>query len=180
MATIKGINLLFRRNISEMRKCFFSFSSKLVEIKQHKIITSVILLISIILILMFFNPIHYGTLALLKLQFVKIHNVNPSGTNFLWQKDYIGGLGSNGNCNYMVGELRSFNGPREKVAEQYKKVLDDNENAGILFMDGDKWPLDLILWDWRGEFLDQNNIEEGKYYIVYISDKFPSFLDLRC
>jgi spore coat polysaccharide biosynthesis protein SpsF (cytidylyltransferase family) len=80
----------------------------------------------------------------------------------------------------VVGELHSFSGSKENVIAQYKKILDDKENAGILFMNGDSWPLDSILWDWRGEFLDQNHIEEGKYYIVYLSGKFPAFFDLRC
>ena|SRR3989344_2677029 len=154
----------------------------MVAMKKHKIITTIVVVISSILILMFLNPIHFVNLNLLKLQFIQVQEIQPTGTSFIWRKSYIGGLGSNGSwkCNYMVGELRSFNSSREKVIEQYKKALDDNKNAGILFMDGDKWPLDSILWDWRGEFLDQNHIEEGNYYIVYMSEKFPALLDLRC
>lgn len=150
--------------------------------KRHKIITLVILVIVTILVLMFLNPIHYLNLYLLKLKFAEIHKIEPPETNFIWQKSYIGGLGSNGNgaCNYMVGESRSFSGPREKVVEKYKKVLVDNENAGILFMDGDSWPLDSTLWDWRSDFLIKNHIEEGKYYIIYLSGKFPALFDLRC
>lgn len=151
-------------------------------IKKHKIITIVILLIATILMLVFLNPIHFVNLNLMKIEFIQIHKIQPTGTSFIWEKSYIGGLGSNGNgaCNYMVGELRSYSGTREKVIEQYEKVLNNNNDAGILFMDGDSWPLDSILWDWRGEFLDQNYIERGKYYIVYMSEKFPAFLDLRC
>ncbi len=154
----------------------------MVALKNHKIITTVVLVVAVILILMFLNPIHFMNLNLLKLKFIQVHKIQPTGTDFIWKKSYIGGLGSNGNgaCNYMVGELRSFSGPREKVIEQYKKILDHNDDVGILFMDGDSWPLDSILWDWRGEFLDQNHIEEGKYYIVYISGKFPALFDLRC
>ena len=131
---------------------------------------------------MFLNPVHYLNLQLLKLKFAEIHTIQPTGTNFIWEKSYIGGLGSNGNgdCNYVVGELRSFTGSREQVVAQYQKTLDQNPSEGILFMDGDSWPLDSILWDWRGEFLDQNHIEEGNYYIVYMSEKYPSLLDLRC
>ncbi len=150
--------------------------------KKYKVLITVGLLIATILILMFLNPIHFVNSSLLKLEFIQIHKIQPAGTSFIWRKSYIGGLGSNGNgaCNYMVGELRSFNGTREEVIEQYKKILDNNKNSGILFMDGDSWPLDSILWDWRGEFLDQNHIETGKYYIVYVSGKFPAFFDLRC
>lgn len=158
-----------------INSCFF-------EIKNHKILTTIALIIVVILILMFLNPIHFVNLNLLKFEFIQIHKIQPAGTNFIWQKSYVGGFGSNGNgaCNYMVGELRSFSGSKDKVIEQYQKVLDNNENAGILFMDGDSWLLDSILWDWRGEFLDQNYIERGKYYIVYMSGKFPAFFDLRC
>ncbi len=140
------------------------------------------LIVASVLILMFLNPIHFVNLNLLKLKFIQVQKIQLTGTNLIWQKNYIGGLGSNGTgvCNYMIGELRSFDGSREEVIEQYKKVLDDNNNTGILFMNDDKWPLDSILWDWRGEFLDQNNIEEGKYYIVYISQKFPALLYNRC
>jgi hypothetical protein len=154
----------------------------MVAMKKHKIMTSIVLVIAVILILMFLNPIHFVNLSLLKLEFIQIHKIQPTDTSFIWQKNYVGGFGSNGNgaCNYMVGESRSFSGTREKVIEQYKKVLDNNENAGILFMDGDSWPLDSILWDWRGEFLDQNHIKKGKYYIVYMSGKFPALFDLRC
>ena len=150
--------------------------------KKHKIITTIVLITAGILILMFLNPIHFVNLNLLKLQFIQVQEIQPTITGFIWRKSYTGGLGSNGNgaCNYMIGELRSFNGLREGVVEQYQKVLDRNDNIGILFMDGDKWPLDSILWDWRGEFLDQNHIEEGNYYIVYMSEKFPALLDLRC
>ena len=66
------------------------------------------------------------------------------------------------------------------MIEQYQKVLDRNDDISIRFMDGDSWPLDSILWDWRGDFLDENNIERGKYYIIYISQKFPALLDTRC
>lgn len=151
-------------------------------IKKHKIITTIVLVIAGILILMFLNPIHFLNLNLLKLKFIQVHKIQPTGTSLIWRKSYIGGLGSSGNgaCNYMIGELRSFNGPREKVIEQYQKILDRNNDIDILFMDGDKWPLDSILWDWRGDFLDQNHIEEGKYYIVYISQKFPALLYTRC
>lgn len=154
----------------------------MVTVKKHKIISAIILIIITVIILMFFNPIHEFNLLILKLDFIKVHNIKPAGTNFVWRKSYIGGLGSNGNgdCNYMIGELHSFIGNREEVREKYKKVLENNDNAGILFMDGDLWPLDSILWDWRGEFLDQNHIERGKYYIVYLSGKFPAFFDLRC
>ena len=87
-----------------------------------------------------------------------------SGTHYIWRKIYIGGLGSNGSwrCNYMIGELRSFTGSREEVIEQYQKILNHDDDVDIRFMDGDSWPVDSILWDWRGEFLDQNHIEEGK------------------
>ncbi len=149
---------------------------------RHKIIAVIILIIIDILILMFFNPVHFLNLNLLKSKFIQVQEIQPTGTNFIWRKSYIGGLGSNGNgdCNYMVGELRSFDGSRENVVKQYQKILDRNDDVGILFMDGDSWPLDSILWDWRGEFLDQNHIEEGKYYIVYISQKFPALFDIRC
>lgn len=152
------------------------------SIKKYKIIASILLIIVVVLFLMFLNPIHYWNLFLIKLQFIGIHNINPTGTNFIWQKSYIGGLGSNGNgdCNYVVGELRSFNGSREKIIEQYEKILGDNKKAGILFMDGDKWPLDSILWDWRSDFLIQNHIEEGGYYIIYIAKRFPALLYLGC
>jgi hypothetical protein len=152
------------------------------SVKKHKIITAVVLAIAGILMLMFFNPIHFLNLNLLKLEFMQVQKIQPPGTSLIWSKSYVGGLGSNGNgdCNYMVGELHSFSGPRENVAAQYKKILDDNKNAGILFMNDDSWPLDSVLWDWRGEFLDQNHIQEGKYYIVYLSSKFPAFFDLRC
>ena len=151
-------------------------------IKKHKIITTVILVVSTLIILMFFNPIHYLNLYLLKFRFLDVQKIQPTETHFIWRKNYIGNPGWRGSwrCNYTVGELRSFSGSREKVVEQYQEVLDRNDDAGILFMDGDKWPLDSILWDWRGEFLDQNNIEEGKYYIVYISQKFPALLYTRC
>ncbi len=151
----------------------------MVVAKKIKIVAIVIV---IFIICLFHNPIHDLNLLSMRLGFIGVDSIQPTGTNFIWRKYYIGGQGSNGSwkCNYMVGELRSFNGPREKVIEQYKKVLDDNENTGILFMDGDLWPLDSILWDWRGDFLDQNHIEEGKYYIVYLSGKFPAFFDLRC
>ena len=151
-------------------------------IKRHRTITIVVLVIAGILILTFFNPIHFVNLNLLKLQFMQVQKIQLPGTDLIWRKSYIGGLGSDGNgdCNYMIGELHSFIGQREKVVEQYKKFLSDNVDAGILFMDGDKWPLDSILWDWRGNFLDENNIERGKYYIIYISQKFPALLDTRC
>ncbi|MFA6270053.1 MAG: hypothetical protein WC657_02480 [Candidatus Paceibacterota bacterium] len=151
-------------------------------IRKHKIIASMVLIIAVIIILMFLNPVHYRNLLLMKFQFIRIHNINPAETNFIWQKSYIGGLGSNGNgnCNYVVGELRSFSGPREKVIAQYQKVLNQNHNAGILFMDGDSWPVDSILWDWRGEFLNQNHIERGNYYIIYTAKKFPALLYLGC
>ncbi len=147
-----------------------------------KIILSIVLVISSFLILMFLNPIHFVNLNLLKLQFIQVQKIHPTGTKLIWRKSYIGGQGSSGSwkCNYMVGELRSFQGAREKVIEQYKKVLDYNDDVSILFMDGDSWPLDSILWDWRGEFLDENHIERGKYYIVYMSEKFPALFDLRC
>lgn len=142
----------------------------------------IVVLITAIAVMMFFNPVHYLNLYLLKLRFAEAQKIQPAETNFIWQKSYIGGLGSNGNgdCNYVVGELRSFSGPKKKVVEQYKKVLDNNENVGILFMDDDSWPLDSILWDWRSDFLIQNYIEEGKYYIIYLTKEFPSLLDLRC
>ena len=152
------------------------------SIKKHKIVTAIILVISSILILMFLNPIHFVNLNLLKLQFIRVQEIQPRGTNLIWRKSYIGGLGSNGNgaCNYMVGELRSFKGSREKVLKQYEKILDDNKNTGILFVDDDSWILDSILWDWRGELLDQNHIREGAFYIIYMSKKFPALFDLRC
>ncbi len=154
----------------------------MVTVKKHKTIRIIILIITSILVLMFFNPIHRLNLFLLRSHFVEMQNIKPMGTNLIWRKSYIGGLGSNGNgaCNYVIGELRSFADSREKIVEQYQKVLDQDHNKGILFMDRDNWPLDSILWDWRGEFLDQNHIEEGKYYIVYISKEFPSLLDVHC
>jgi hypothetical protein len=154
----------------------------MVAIKNHKIITIIVLVVTGILILMFFNPIHFLNLNLLKLQFMKVQKIQPTETSLIWRKSYIGGQGSNGSwkCNYMVGELHSFSGSREKVIEQYQKILARNDDIGILFMDGDSWPLDSILWDWRSDFLVQNHIEEGKYYIVYLSGKFPALFDLRC
>jgi hypothetical protein len=148
-------------------------------LKKFKVIA---IIIGIFIIGLFHNPIHDLNLFKLRLSFINVARIQPAETHFIWRKNYIGNPGSNGSwkCNYMVGELRSFSGSREKVIEQYKKVLDHNDDIGILFMDGDKWPLDSILWDWRGEFLDQNHIEEGKYYIVYISQKFPALLDIRC
>lgn len=144
--------------------------------------TTIILVIVGILVLIFFNPIHFININLLKLKFRQVQKIQPTETSFVWRKSYVGNLGSNGSskCNYMIGELHSFNGSREKVVEQYQKILNQNDNIGILFMDGDKWPLDSVLWDWRGDFLDQNHIEEGKYYIIYISQKFPALLDARC
>lgn len=131
---------------------------------------------------LFHNPVHDLNLLKMKISFIDVTRIQPTGTHFIWRKSFIGNVGSNGSwrCEYMVGELRSFDQLRENVVGQYQKVLDSNDNINILFMDGDKWPLDSILWDWRGEFLDQNNIEEGKYYIVYISQKFPALLDTRC
>lgn len=154
----------------------------MVAMKKHKIITTIILVIAGILVLIFLNPIHFLNLNLLKLRFIQVQKIQPTGTIFIWRKSYVGNLGSNGSskCNYMVGELRSFDGTREKVIEQYQKVLNHNDDMGILFMDGDSWPLDSILWDWRGDFLDENNIERGKYYIIYISQKFPALFDARC
>lgn len=154
----------------------------ILAIKKHKIISVIVLIIISIIVLMFFNPIHMVNLYLLEAHFAEAQNVKPVGTNFIWRKSYVGGLGSNGSgeCNYVVGELRSFTGSKEKIIEQYQKILDQNTNEGVLFMDGNSWPLDSILWDWRGDFLDQNHIEEGKYYIVYSSGKFPALFDLRC
>lgn len=151
----------------------------MVILKRIKI-TAIIFLVFIVVL--FHNPIHDLNLLKIRLIFVGIDKIQPDETRFIWRKNYIGSQGSSGSwkCNYMVGELRSFSGPREKVVEQYNKVLDGNENAGILFMDGDSWPLDSILWDWRGDFLDQNHIERGKYYIIYLSEKFPAFFDIRC
>ena len=148
-------------------------------IEKIRIATTIV---GILIIFVFHNPVHDLNLFKIRLSFIAVDKIQPTGTSFIWRKNYIGGQGSSGSwqCNYMIGELRSFSGSREKVIEQYKKVLDYNENAEILFMDGDSWPLDSILWDWRGEFLDQNHIEEGKYYIVYISEKFPALFDLRC
>jgi hypothetical protein len=147
-----------------------------------KKIKVILIIIGIFAVILFHDPIHDLNLFEMRLDFISVDMIQPVGTHFIWRKSYIGGQGSSGSwkCNYMVGELRSFEGPREKVIEQYKKVLDGSNDVGILFMDGDSWPLDSILWDWRGEFLDQNHIEEGKYYIVYISQKFPALLDIRC
>ena len=126
----------------------------MVAMRKHKIITTIILAIVGILVLIFLNPIHFLNLNFLKLKFRQVQKTQPTETSFIWRKSYVGNLGSNGSskCNYIIGELRSFNGPREKVFEQYQKVLNQNNNIGILFMDGDKWPLDSILWDWRGDF----------------------------
>ena len=151
----------------------------MVIIKKFKV---VLIVIGIFVVGLFHNPIHDLNLFKMRLNFIDIDRIQPKETNFLWRKSYIGGHGSNGSwrCNYMIGELRSYSGSKEKIVEQYKKILGDNDNAGILFMNGDSWPLDSILWDWRGEFLDQNHIEESKYYIIYMSGKFPAFFDLRC
>lgn len=141
-----------------------------------------VIVVGVFIVSLLHNPIHDLNLLKMKMSFLEVARIQPIETHFIWQKSYIGNLGSNGSwqCEYMVGELRSFDQSRENVVERYQKVLDSNDNINILFMDGDKWPLDSILWDWRGEFLDQNNIEEGKYYIVYISQKFPALLDIRC
>lgn len=141
-----------------------------------------VVVVGIFAVGLFHNPIHDLNLLKMRLGFISVARIQPTETHFIWRKNYIGGLGSNGSwkCNYMVGELRSFDGPREKVIEQYQKVLDRNDDISIRFMDGDSWPLDSILWDWRGDFLDENNIERGKYYIIYISQKFPALLDTRC
>ena len=141
-----------------------------------------VVVVGIFAVGLFHNPIHDLNLLKMRLGFISVARIQPTETHFIWRKNYIGGLGSNGSwkCNYMVGELRSFDEPREKVIEQYQKVLDRNDDISIRFMDGDSWPLDSILWDWRGDFLDENNIERGKYYIIYISQKFPALLDTRC
>jgi hypothetical protein len=155
------------------------FGKNVAIVKKFKVAAIIVV---IFIIGLFHNPIHDLNLFKMRLSFIDIDSVQPTGTHFIWRKSYIGGQGSNGSwkCNYMVGELRSFGGSREKVIEQYQKILNYNDDIGILFMNGDSWPLDSILWDWRGEFLDQNHIENGKYYIIYISKKFPAFLDLRC
>ena len=141
-----------------------------------------VVVVGIFAVGLFHNPIHDLNLLKMRLGFISVARIQPTETHFIWRKNYIGGLGSNGSwkCNYMVGELRSFDGPREKVIEQYQKVLDRNDDISIRFMDSYSWPLDSILWDWRGDFLDENNIERGKYYIIYISQKFPALLDNRC
>lgn len=141
-----------------------------------------VVIIGIFAVILFHNPIHDLNLFKMRLNFISVGRIQPIETHFIWRKSYIGNMGSNGSwrCEYMVGELRSFDGSREKVIEQYRKVLDRNDDISIRFMDGDSWPLDSILWDWRGDFLDENNIERGKYYIIYISQKFPALLDIRC
>lgn len=139
-------------------------------------------MIGIFIVGLLHNPVHDLNLLKMRLGFIGIDKIQPAETHFIWRKSYIGGQGSNGSwkCNYMIGELRSFTDSKEKIIEQYQNILSQNKNAGILFMNGDKWPLDSILWDWRSDFLVKNHIEEGKYYIIYISKKFPSLLDLRC
>lgn len=146
------------------------------------ILKKIAIVVGIVIICLFYNPIHNYNMSEMRISFIGVDIIQPTGTHFIWRKSYLGGRGSSGSwrCNYVIGELRSFSGSREQVIEQYKIMLDNNDDIEIRFMDGDSWPLDSILWDWRGEFLEQNHIEEGKYYIIYISRKFPAMFDTRC